>query len=310
MFDRFQTLLEQDDYPCNSYCDRIIEINIKGGWRSHFELTPVDLNSDNVEFGASVWSLNSDTAQETGLLPGMFLVTIDDENVEFREFNVILSLLEETPKHLIFKESSKEVEEDVKYFERVRVREERKIQVGKISTSSNSTTTLNPESDRITKSILSSLTPKSDKAVTATCSSSSGKSMVEGVSCTSGDREPLVKVSLSSLAKKTLCPIHPVVDLWPILLQSDEYLTVFHERPLGIRVREDWEGKNAVVWKIEGEHAKATGVERGSIIYSINGELVYGWKHSSIIDKLKSTPLPLKIIFWRTFVIAENDEVS
>merc|ERR1719336_3132251 len=84
--------------------------------------------------------------------------------------------------------------------------------------------------------------------------------------------------------------LHPVIDLWPRLLQSDEYLVIFHKRPLGIRVRQDWEEKNAVVWKVQGDYAKKAGVERGSMIYTINGENVSGKSHAFILQTLQEAP--------------------
>jgi len=303
IFERFIFLLEQTEDFHNSYCEHKIEVCIEGDWRSHFALIPLTQNKENVEIGASVQSLHSELSQDAGLLPGMLLVSVNEEIVKNSTFDVILALLDESHVHLhlVFKETSEEIKEDIKFFNEIRARAEGNCQFGRTGISCAASGIADETTgDIITKNLgntESVHSPKLDEAVAATSSSASGKS--DYSSC-------IVESSRSTTAEQTsICPIHPVVDLWPRLLQSDEYMIIFQSRPLGVNVRKDREGNNAVVWKIQGQHAKAAGMEWGSMIYSVNEETVYGWKHLDIVDKLRNATLPLKIIFWRTIVIAD-----
>jgi len=317
IFERFIILLEQADNVHNSYCEHKIEFCIEGDWRSHFALIPLTQDGENVEIGACVQSLHSEHTQDAGLLPGMLLVSINDESVENSTFDVILALLDKPNVLLVFKETFEEVKEDIKFFDGLRDRAEGHSQFGKTGNScagggqSVDSTTAVREIVKINVDNTESMfAPKLDKSVTATCSSASGKSIADLNSCNPGSLRHSHVKKKSDLVFRTAdqtprCPIHPVVELWPRLLMSDEYMVVFESRPLGVRVRKDWEGKNAVVWAIEGQHAKAAGIERGSMVYSVNEESVYGWQHLDIVDKLRNATLPLKIIFWRTFVIAD-----
>jgi hypothetical protein len=251
------------------------------------------------------------------LLPGMLLISVNDESVEHTTFDDILLLLDEPHVRLIFQETFEDIKQVMRITHRNSMRQEYPAQLEKMSISSDVAANLGlteTVGDIVFKKIQdnseSMFTSKLVGAeVIANSSSASVKSVWEETSCSVG-RQSLVKSDLANLVLTSSDEthrwlIHPVVDKWPRLLQSDEYMTVFQSRPLGIRVRKDWEGKNAVVWKIKGQHAKAAGVEQGSMVYSINEEPVYGWQHSAIVNKLLQAPLPLNIIFWRTVVIAD-----
>jgi len=91
--------------------------------------------------------------------------------------------------------------------------------------------------------------------------------------------------------------LHSVIDLWPQLLQKDEFMAIFHSRPLGIRVIGDCDGRNAMVVRVTGSHAEQSGVKVGCVIYCIDGKVVLRKKHRWIVETLKTCPLPIKIIF-------------
>jgi len=307
IYERFIILLDQAEGLHNSYCEHKIQLRTEGDWRLHFAVTPLTQNEDNVRIGARVQSLHSEQSQDVGLLPGMLLISIDEEIVKNSTFDVILALLDEPHVYLVFEETWEEIKENIKLYNGIRERAEGISRSGWTDIACASSGIVDLKTAEILEKNLesteSTLTAELDKADTATSSSASssasGKSMSDNNYCN------LEFSRFVNADQITRCPIHPVVDLWPRLLQSDEYMIIFQSRPLGIRVRQDREGKNAVVWKITGHHAKAAGIEWGSMVYSVNEESVYGWQHLDIVDKIRNATLPLKIIFWRQEVLLE-----
>jgi len=253
------------------YCHTTVEVTLDE-IKSHIEFEPYL----EVGCGARVACIGSLYVQDKGVVPGMVLEMINNEQVSDKAFEEIIELLSgKTTMHLVLRETFEEVQLDLQKFGSTRNRR----RTSSATWRRKSIDTCNAGE---TPSCSSSLSGGTDSPPGPLPGGGKGD-----------DFEP-----------------HPVIDRWPRRLQSDEYLVIFTSRPLGIRVRQDWEEKNAVVWKVHGDFAKKAGVERGSMIYTINEENVSGKKHVEILRLLTESPLPLRIIFWRTLMIDQPRNFS
>lgn len=276
------------------YCHSTVEV-LLDVMKPHLEFEPIVDGR-----GAKVSCIGSLYIQDKGVVPGMHLEIINDEEVKEKPFDEIEVLLRREIQillngkaltRLVFRETFEEVLLDLASFGKT-------DPPGAVSATSR------------TKPAKSSRSRQSSGTYDPALESPSCSSSQSGA--TESPRQPHVRNpgGGSKRGDTGQFELHPVIDCWPRRLQSDEYLVIFTSRPLGIRVRQDWEEKNAVVWKVTGDFAKRAGVERGSMIYTINEENVSGKKHIEILRLLTSSPLPLRIIFWRTLMIDQPRNYS
>lgn len=71
----------------------------------------------------------------------------------------------------------------------------------------------------------------------------------------------------------------------------------FDKRPFGFAVWANAQGKNAIVTKVAGERALRLGIQIGYVVFTCNGEKVYGKPHDEVLELLKTTKCPLVLEF-------------
>lgn len=288
----------------NRYCETEVRVSVFR-WTKHFSLAP--LSTADGETGAEVSTIDSLAIQDAGVIPGMLLVAIDGVDVLGAPYDEIITSLNSTsPATLEFKETFAQVLADIQSFDQRVTTMSPRMHTSRTSQDHpiiEKRSMMNAKPSKSTSVSLPHLHPR-----VSNMTIEDSIDVEELSSSQSGNSEPIQAVKPPSPDDNDPhWDRHPVIDNWPRRLQPDECNVIFHKRPLGIRVREDWEEKNAVVWKVEGEYAKKAGVERGSMIYTLNEENVQGLDHKEILKKLRTSQLPLKIIFWRTLMLSEDN---
>jgi len=89
-------------------------------------------------------------------------------------------------------------------------------------------------------------------------------------------------------------------------LNDGEYLIIFEARPLGFELWME-EGKISHVVAVKSEFCKRSGVQKGDVLKSINGEAFDESASKKVLKtKLQREPLPLRIIFQREELLCRN----